>query len=114
MSHEIRSPMNAILGFSETILNDEEYDQKRIVNDLNYINSSSKTLLEITKNILDISKIETGSDTIENKEYSLKEHILDWNGIVNTRLAGKNIKYILNIDKEIEYIDLNNNCNKPK
>jgi signal transduction histidine kinase/ActR/RegA family two-component response regulator len=101
MSHEIRSPMNAILGFSETILNDEEYDQQRTINDLNYINSSSKTLLEITKNILDISKIETGSDTIENKEYSLKEHILDWNGIVNTRLANKNIKYILNVDKEI-------------
>ena len=101
MSHEIRSPMNAILGFSETILNDEEFDRQRTINDLNYINSSSKTLLEITKNILDISKIETGSDTIENKEYSLKEHILDWNGIVNTRLANKNIKYILNVDKEI-------------
>lgn len=101
MSHEIRSPMNAILGFSETIINDEEFDQKRVLSDLNYINSSSKTLLEITKNILDISKIETGSDTIENKEYSLKEHILDWNGIVNTRLANKNIKYILNVDNDI-------------
>ena len=102
MSHEIRSPMNAIIGFSETILSDNEnYDPARTLNDLNHIKSSSKNLLDIINNILDISKIETGSDTIENKEYSLKNHIIDWTGIVNTRLGGKNIKFVLDVDKEI-------------
>ena len=102
MSHEIRSPMNAIIGFSESILNDsEEYDASRTLNDLNHIKSSSKNLLDIINNILDISKIETGSDTIENKDYSLKNHIIDWTGIVDTRLGGKNIKFILEVDKDI-------------
>ncbi|MBR4178391.1 MAG: response regulator [Bacilli bacterium] len=101
MSHEIRSPMNAIIGFSETILNEENYDLASVINDVNHIKSSSKTLLEIINNILDISKIETGSDTLEMKEYSLKNLIVDWTGIVDARLEGKNIKFILEVDKEI-------------
>lgn len=101
MSHEIRSPMNAIIGFSETILNEDNYDTNSVINDVSHIKSSSKTLLEIINNILDISKIETGSDTLEMKEYSLKTHIIDWTGIVDARLEGKNIKFILEVDKEI-------------
>ena len=102
MSHEIRSPMNAIIGFSETILSDDGvYDPIRTLGDINHIKSSSKNLLDIINNILDISKIETGSDTIENKEYSLKTHIIDWTGIVETRLGGKNIRFILDVDKNI-------------
>ena len=102
MSHEIRSPMNAIIGFSETIISDtEEYDPTRTLNDLNHIKSSSKNLLDIINNILDISKIETGADTIENKEYSLSNHIIDWTGIVETRLGSKNIKFVLDVDSEM-------------
>ena len=102
MSHEIRSPMNAIIGFSETILSDDEaYDKTRTLNDINHIKSSSKNLLDIINNILDISKVETSTDTIENKEYSLASHIIDWTGIVETRLENKNIKFILEVDNEI-------------
>ena len=96
MSHEIRSPMNAIIGFSETIINDTEFDKERVLNE-----SSSKNLLDITNNILDISKIETGSDTLEEKEYSLSTQIVDWSGIVETRLENKNIKFVLDVDKSI-------------
>ncbi len=101
MSHEIRSPMNAIIGFSESIIEDTEFDSTRVLNDINHIKSSSKNLLDIINNILDISKIETGSDTIENREYSLSSHIIDWTGIVETRLENKNIKFMLDVDKEI-------------
>ena len=101
MSHEIRSPMNAIIGFSETILNEDNFDEESVRNDLNHIKSSSKTLLEIINNILDISKIETGSDTLELKDYSLKTLVTDWVGIVDARLEGKNIKFFLEVDKEI-------------
>ena len=101
MSHEIRSPMNAIVGFSATILDDTEFDKNRVLNDINHIKSSSKNLLDIINNVLDISKIETGSDTLELKEYSLANHIIDWTGIVKTRLENKNIKFELDMDKEI-------------
>ena len=101
MSHEIRSPMNAIIGFSETILNDKDFEKEKVLNDISHIKSSSKNLLDIINNILDISKIETGSDTLEEKEYSLASHIIDWSGIVETRLENKNIKFLLDVDKTI-------------
>ncbi len=101
MSHEIRSPMNAIIGFSETILTDTEFDSNKVLNDINHIKSSSKNLLDIIDNILDISKIETGTDTLENKTYSLKELIIDWAGIVDARLEGKSIKFLLDVDNNI-------------
>ncbi len=101
MSHEIRSPMNAIIGFSETILEEDTFDSNKVLNDIIHIKSSSKTLLDIINNILDISKIETGSDTIENRNYNLKELVLDWMGIVEARLEGKNIKFLLDIDRNL-------------
>ena len=101
MSHEIRSPMNAIIGFSETIIEDKNFDSTKVLQDINHIRSSSKNLLDIIDNILDISKIETGTDTIEGKEYSLSELVIDWTGIVDTRLEGKNIKFILDIDNNL-------------
>ena len=101
MSHEIRSPMNAIIGFSETILEEKDFNSAKTLQDINHIRSSSKNLLDIIDNILDISKIETGTDTIENKEYSLSELLVDWTGIVNTRLEGKSIKFIIDIDKNL-------------
>ena len=101
MSHEIRSPMNAIVGFSATILDDPVFDKNRVLNDISHIKSSSKNLLDIINNILDISKIEAGSDTLALKEYNLSSHIIDWTGIVKTRLENKNIKFILEVDKNI-------------
>ena len=101
MSHEIRSPMNAIIGFSETIIADKTFDSNKVLNDINHIKSSSKNLLDIIDNILDISKIETGTDTIENKNYSLKELLIDWTGIVETRLEGKKIKFILEAEQNL-------------
>ena len=101
MSHEIRSPMNAIIGFSETILDEQEFDSSKVLQDINHIRSSSKNLLEIIDNILDISKIETGTDTIELKDYDLSELITNWTGIVDTRLEGKSIKFVLDIDRNL-------------
>ena len=104
MSHEIRSPMNAIVGFSATILDETDFDKERVLNDISHIKSSSKNLLDIINNVLDISKVETGSDTLELKDYSLANHIIDWSGIVKTRLENKNIKFEIDMDKEIPRI----------
>jgi len=101
MSQEIISPMNAIVGFSETILSDKTFNSEAVIEDLNCIKMSSESLLDVIDNILDISKIETGEDTIENREYSLKDLVLNWNNFVNTRLEGKKIKFILNVESTL-------------
>ncbi|MFZ1306978.1 MAG: histidine kinase dimerization/phospho-acceptor domain-containing protein, partial [Ferruginibacter sp.] len=70
MSHEIRTPLNAIKGFSrllqQTDLNEEQHKFSDI------IENSSNNLLHLVNDILDISKIESGEMTVDQKEFDLK------------------------------------------
>ena len=75
MSHEIRTPMNGIIGFSELSLNPNlsEFDRKRYAN---IVVNSSKQLLTIVNDILDISKIEAGVVKL-NYESTCLNHLMD-------------------------------------
>ncbi len=61
MSHELRTPLNAIIGYCE-LLRDEAEDRhdEALLEDLGRIHTSSRLLLELIGNILDVSKIEAG------------------------------------------------------
>jgi signal transduction histidine kinase len=101
MSHEIRSPMNAIVGFSETILNNPDYDPEQTKSDIEHIATSGNNLLDIINNILDISKIESGSETLDQKEYSVGNVIMELGSIIEARLANRPIKFIVEVDNDI-------------
>ena len=101
MSHEIRTPMNAIVGFSETLLNEPTFDEKRSRNDIKHISSAGNNLLDIINNILDISKIESGKETLDKKEYSIGNIILELKSIIDARLCDRPIKFIVDIDKSV-------------
>ena len=61
MSHELRTPLNAIIGYSEMLLEDcEDLGNDEMVPDLKRITNSSKHLLSLINNVLDLSKIEAG------------------------------------------------------
>ena len=79
MSHEIRSPMNAIVGFSETLLNNPNFDEKSARTDISHIASAGNNLLDIVNNILDISRIESFKEEKDEKEYNLKNLIFEVN-----------------------------------
>ncbi len=68
MSHDIRTPMNAILGLNEMILRDSEDDGIRMYSE--NIRTAGNTLLGIINDILDFSKIEAGKMEIINVDYS--------------------------------------------
>ena len=101
MSHEIRSPMNAIVGFSESILKDKDMDINSLKNDISNIYNAGNNLLGIINNILDISKIEAGSEKLILKEYNLSDIIIDLSNIVESRLSDKNVKLVLDINENI-------------
>ncbi len=72
LSHEVRTPLNAIVGFSQ-LLNDEYTSPERRNYYVKVINQSSKYLLNIINDILDIAKIESGNLKIMEKPGSLKD-----------------------------------------
>lgn len=74
MSHEIRTPMNAIIGLTHLLRKDRPTVEQ--AERLEKIDASGKHLLSIINDILDLSKIEAGKFTLEDKDFAL-EQVLD-------------------------------------
>lgn len=74
MSHEIRTPMNGIIGFSDLMTKEYTSDKDRI-SYASIINKSSKLLLRLISDIVDISKLEANQVKLYYKEYNLNEII---------------------------------------
>lgn len=97
MSHEIRTPMNTIIGLSSSILNEEL--PKEIKEDVENINVSSNNLLDIIDGILDISKIESGLQTIKEKEYNVAKFFKEIEKITIKNIPEK-VKFVLKVDSD--------------
>lgn len=95
MSHDIRTPMNAIMGFATLALN--HMDNHDLVKDyLGKILTSSKHLLSLINDVLDMSRIESGKVRIEEHECNLSDIMRDLKAIVQSDIKSKRIKF--NID----------------
>ena len=73
MSHEIRTPMNSIMGFAELALDSDSGISPKVKDYLRKIKDSTKWLLNIINDVLDISKIESGKMELENTAFDLKD-----------------------------------------
>ena len=98
-SHEVRTPMNAILGMNEMILNetDDPETRKYAVS----IRNAGNHLLNIINNILDISKIESGKMEIYNEDYHLGNLIRECENYIFNILRDKPIKFISDVDPDM-------------
>ena len=76
MSHDIRTPMNAIVGFSVLLGRDAEHPEK-VREYTRKISSSSQHLLNLINDILDMSKIESGKTSLNVSEFSLPQLVDD-------------------------------------
>ena len=91
MSHDIRTPMNAIIGF--TTLAVSSIDNKDKVKDyLSKILSSSNHLLSLINDILDMSRIESGKLHLEETEVSLSEVLHDLKTIISGQIYAKQLE----------------------
>ena len=94
MSHDIRTPMNAIIGF--TSLAAAHIDNTEQVQDyLAKITTSSNHLLSLINDVLDMSRIESGKVKIEEKETSLPEVMHDLKTIVQSDIASKQLEFYI-------------------
>ena len=94
MSHDIRTPMNAIIGF--TSLAAAHIDNIEKVQDyLAKITTSSNHLLSLINDVLDMSRIESGKVKIEEKETSLPEIMHDLKTIVQADVTSKQLEFYI-------------------
>ncbi|MDR1156971.1 MAG: response regulator [Oscillospiraceae bacterium] len=96
-SHEMRTPLNAIIGLSELILNEGIADGEMREN-LEKIHNSGATLLGIVNDLLDISKIESGKFELIPVEYDVPSMINDTISLNIMRIGDKSIKFVPVID----------------
>jgi len=99
MSHEIRSPMNAITGMAELLLRGELSNEARSY--ARDIKQAGNNLVSLINDILDLSKIEAGKLEIVPVKYMLSSLINDTVNIIRTRLKEKPIRFFTNIDGNI-------------
>ncbi|MDR2732008.1 MAG: response regulator [Fibromonadaceae bacterium] len=99
MSHEIRTPLNAVIGFTEVELMHKL--PPSTIGSLEKIYSSSKTLLNIINDILDISKIEAGKIQLNPVEYDLATVISDSVNINLVRMGDKPLRLNIIVDENI-------------
>ena len=88
MSHDIRTPMNAIIGFATLCAKDVDNPTK-VKDYIRKISFSSHHLLSLINDILDMSKIESGKSTLNISEFSLPELLEELNSIIITQVQGK-------------------------
>lgn len=92
MSHEIRTPMNAIVGIT-TIAKTHLDDKEAVLNYLDKIDSSSKVLLNIINDILDMSAIEGGKLKVASEPFDIKTFLSGISNIYYTQCREKGIEF---------------------
>lgn len=97
MSHDIRTPMNAIVGMT-AIATAHINDKEQVQNCLRKIALSGKHLLGLINDVLDMSKIESGKMTLTSEQISLREVIEGIVSIVQTQVKAKNQNFKVHID----------------
>ena len=96
MSHDIRTPMNAIIGFTTLAVSNID-DQKRVRDYLDKILSSSNHLLSLINDILDMSRIESGKIHLEETEVNLSDVLHDLKTIISGQIHAKQLDLYMDV-----------------
>ncbi len=99
MSHQIRTPLNAIVGYSQLI--EKQAISDNIKEDVQNIKVASTTLLDLVDNIIDASKITVDELEIVNKKYNVQDLFNEVIAIAKERIGKKPIIFNVELDKNL-------------
>ena len=103
MSHEIRTPMNAIVGLT-ALARQHEREPEKIESYLGKIDTSSKVLLNIINDVLDMSAIEGGKLRVANERFDIKQVLTGVSTIYYPQCQSKGVRFTLQTDIENELL----------
>ena len=106
ISHEIRTPINTIMGMNEMILREDASEVPRkyydsITGYSKDIQSAADSLLSLVNDILDISQIESGNMHLDEHAYNLKDLLKNIVNAIRVKSDAKDLKFIVNVDKNL-------------
>lgn len=103
MSHDMRTPLNAIIGLSELAESHGE-DSQKVKEYLKKINVSSKQLLGLINDILEISRLEQGSLTFEDKQMNLRQCVEECVSVFRSQIDQEQKSFSLNFEMQDEMV----------
>ena len=109
MSHGIRTPMNAIIGFAD-LLEKHLDDKKRVIDYISKIKHSSSFLLSLINYVLEMARIESGKATLKTETGDLKNLVNTLNDVFEPSIEEKKLQYTCNLKVENPYV----HCDKTK
>lgn len=92
MSHDVRTPMNAIVGFSG-LLEKSIHDEKKSLDYIKKIRVSSDILLTIINQVLEMARIESGKITLNPESVNIREMVEAMNTVFESSLTKKSLEY---------------------
>lgn len=101
MSHDIRTPMNAIIGFT-TLLERHLDDEKAVQNYLKKIKTSNEFLLSLINNVLEMARIESGKERLDETNENVTEFLQSVFILFDSQMQEKGIQFIQSIHVEHE------------
>ena len=103
MSHDIRTPMNAIIGIT-TLMKTELHEPEKLAEHLGKLESSSQLLLGIINDILDMSRIESGKTTLNVEKMNLPQQISQLDSIIRQQAGQRRQTFTVNTHLQHENV----------
>jgi len=101
IGHELRSPLNDIVGFSDILLNNSNIAPEEQISYIEIINKRTCELVILVNDLLDISKIEAGKLSMSYETIKFKTLINEVGNCFTKEIKNKKIKYNVNIEKNV-------------
>lgn len=105
VSHDLKTPLTSIINYTD-LLKKEKIENENAKKYIDILEKKSKKLKILTEDLIEVSKISSGNETVALKKIDFKELVLQANGEFAEKFEEKNLEVISNLPKEAVIVDL--------
>lgn len=105
VSHDLKTPLTSIINYTD-LLKKEKIENENAKKYIDILEKKSKKLKILTEDLIEVSKISSGNETIALEKIDFKELVLQANGEFAEKFEEKNLEVISNLPKEAVIVDL--------